>query len=226
MLIQLDTNASSFAKEFAGKGKKIRQAARRALADCALKVRESQKKEIPRGFKVRKNNFLESRVKVLEWPKNDKLVAHIGIDERVQGTPLFLHAYEEGGKRPVGEGKKKVAVPITGSKARQTFSKNVPIKFQIKNLEIDKRGRGLHRTVLLPTKKGQWTVFQRVKGRTWDKPSKKWKGRRSKLNPLYTFWGAKPLKRRMRFKEKSGELATYVLPMLFNRYLRLYLKKG
>lgn len=214
---KVTTNAAECGKWLRGQTKKVLQAGKAALSQTILQIQQAERKDLRRELTIRKTAFMEKRIKITRFPRatSDGLIAVIGIDDRVQGTPLFLSGLEGVVQRKPQTGS-AVAVPITGTKARPAFTKNVPASMRINRLTIKKDGgayKGAKRTFILPTKGGGHVVFQRT-GR----------GSKSDITPLYVFKKNVRLRRRLRFVPIATELAYQQLPRLYTRYLRLYLK--
>ncbi|MFT4118699.1 hypothetical protein [Bradyrhizobium sp.] len=212
------TNAAECGKWLRGQSKKILQAGKAALAQTILQVQQAERRELRRDLHIRKTSFMDNRIRISHFPRAtaDGLIAVIGINDRVQGTPLFLAGLEDANtpRRPLSGN--AVAVPITGTKARPVIGKNVPASMRINRLSIQKNGgayRGRKGTFILPTKGGGHVVFQRT-GR----------GAKSEVSPIYVFKKNIRLRRRLRFVPIAAELAYQQLPRLYTRYLRLYIK--
>lgn len=212
----IKTNAAECGRWLMGNSKKMLQAGKAALSQTVLQVQKAEQLELRKEFTIRKSGFMRNRVKIFRFPKatSDGLVAVIGINSNVQGTPLLLSVFEDGGQRKPVSGS-SVAVPITGGRARQTFRKSVAPSLRINKLGLHRVGavmEGNKRTVILPSK-GKRIVFQRVG-----------KGKHSDLVPLYVFERNVHLRKRMHFVRIATDLAEEQLPKLYARYLRLYIK--
>lgn len=222
MQVQITTNAADVNRWLAGREKKVRQAASKALSQTILQVQHAERIELNREFTIRKAAFMRNRVKIFRFPKwseDGGLVAVIGINDKVKGTPLLLAQFEDGGKKSPVQGS-RVAIPITGGKARPDFKKSVPPSMRIPRLDFQKNKGGIpigkRRTFILPTAKGEYAVFQRG-------PGGRSLGKDKNMSPLYIFRNTVPLKKRMQFLRIATDLAGEQLPKLFNRYLRLYI---
>lgn len=221
--VKITTNAAQVDRWLSGNVKKMNQAAKAALSKTVLQVQHAERIELNKEFTVRKASFMRNRVKIFKFPKAtpDGLVAVIGIDSRVKGTPLLLAAFEDGGKKSPVQGS-RVAIPITGGKARPAFKKSVPASMRLPRLNFQKNKGGIpigaKRTFILPTKKGEYAVFQRG-------PGGRSLGADKNMSPLYIFRNNVPLKKRMQFAKIATDLASEQLPKLFMRYLRLYIKQ-
>lgn len=228
MELKIETNAAEVGRWLAGAEKKMRQAAKAALSKTALQVQHAERVELNREFTIRKAAFMRNRVKIKQFPsaKEGGLVAIIGIDEKVKGSPLLLSVFEEGGAKNPIEGS-RVAIPLTGGKARPEFRKSVPASMRLDRLglhsQINRKGKGGavigdKRTFLLPTKKGEYALFQRGPGARTNGPDKD-------IQPIYLFRNTVRLKKRLKFVRIARELASEQLPKLYSRYLRLYIKQ-
>lgn len=219
--IKITTNAADVNRWLMGKQKKVWQAAKAALSKTTMQVQHAERIELNREFTVRKAAFMRNRIKIFKFPKATEggdMVAVIGIDDKVRGTPLLLSQFEAGGKKRPVQGS-RVAIPITGGKARPSFKRSVPPSMRLQNLGLKPNKGGIpvgnRRTFILPTKRGEYAVFQRggAMGTGKDKG----------MSPLYIFRNTVPLKKRMHFVRIAKSLAEEQLPKLFNRYLRLYI---
>lgn len=213
--IQIKTNAAEVNRWLLGNTKKVNQAAKAALGKTVLQVQHAERIELSKEFTIRKSSFMRNRIKIFKFPKDNDLVAIIGVDGNVQGTALILSMFEDGGQRKPASGG-SVAVPITGGKARSLFKKSVAPSLRINKLGLQRKGvvsEGAKRTVILPSKGGKHVVFQRTG-----------KGKNSVLTPLYVFNRNVRLKKRLNFVKIANDLAQEQLPKLFTRYLRLYIQ--
>ncbi|MGD9663800.1 MAG: DUF6441 family protein [Novosphingobium sp.] len=221
--VRITTNAAEVNRWMGGQIKKVNQAAKAALSKTVLQVQHQERIELNRMFTVRKAAFMRNRVKVFKFPKAtpEGLVAVIGINSNVRGSPLLLSVFEDGGKKSPVQGS-RIAIPITGGKARPAFKKGVPAAYRMNRLNFTKNKDGIpvgrQRTFILPTKKGEYAVFQRGKGG-------RSLGADKDISPLYIFKNTVPLKKRMHFVKIATDLAGFALPRHFDRYLRLYLKQ-
>lgn len=221
MQVQIKTNAADVNRWLSGNEKKMRQAAKAALSKTILQVQHAERIELNRIFTVRKSAFMKNRIKIFKFPKTtpDGLVAVIGINDKVKGTPLLLAQFEDGGVKSPVQGS-RVAIPITGSKARPDFKRSVPPSMRLPRLNFQKNKGGIpignKRTFILPTKRGEYAVFQRG-------PGGRSLGADKNMSPLYIFRNTVPLKKRMQFIRIATALASEQLPKLFTRYMRLYI---
>ena len=223
MHVQIKTNAAAINRTLAGNIKKMNQAAKAALSKTVLQVQHAERIELNREFTIRKAAFMRNRVKIFRFPKAtpDGLVAVIGINSKVKGSPLLLAAFEDGGKKSPVQGS-RIAIPITGGKARPAFRKGVPPSLRIDRLNFHKNKGGIpvgaRRTFILPTRQGEYAVFQRG-------PGGRSRGPDLNISPLYIFRNHVPLKKRMQFVKIATDIAEFALPRHFARYMRLYIKQ-
>lgn len=223
--VRITTNAAEVNRWMTGRIKKVNQAAKAALSKTVLQVQHQERVELNRMFTIRKASFMRNRIKIFKFPKvsadGSGLVAVIGINGKVRGSPLLLSVFEEGGKKSPVHGS-RIAIPITGGKARPAFRKGVPPSYRISRLNFTKNKGGIpvgnKRTFILPTKGGEYAVFQRGGGG-------RSLGEDKDISPLYIFKNNVPLKKRMQFVKTATELAEFALPRHFERYLRLYLRE-
>lgn len=219
--IKIKTNAAEINRNLSGQIKKVGQAGKAALSKTVLQVQHAERIELNRMFTVRKAAFMRNRIKITKFPSADNLTTTIGIDDNVRGSKLLLSQFEDGGKKLPVSGS-RVAVPLTGGKARKDFKKGVAPSLRIDRLalhsQVNRKGKGgaivgSKRTFILPTKKGEYALFQRGG-----------KGSSSEASPLYLFRNNVSLKKRMKFVKIATDLAQEQLPKLFARYMRLYIK--
>ena len=126
-----------------------------AITRTAKEAVIAGQKELEAHLQVRKN-FILKRVKILQYSKIGNLTAIIGIDSKVEGSPLILAFLETGGEKEPTSGA-GIAVPLTGEAARPTFSQSVPSGLLYKNLAFD-NNKGKKRTFIIP----DVGVFQRI----------------------------------------------------------------
>lgn len=132
-------------------------AANNAITRTAKEAVEAGQKEVAADLQIRKR-FILGRIRILQYSKVGNLTAIIGIDSKVQGSPLilgFLEEGESGTKQPTsGPG---IAIPLTGSPARPSFPQSVPTSLRYKNLRLT-GGKGAKRTFQIPNV----GVFERI----------------------------------------------------------------
>jgi hypothetical protein len=126
-----------------------------AITRTAKEAVDAGRKELQRDLTVRKR-FILNRIKILQYSKVGNLTAIIGVDSKVQGSPLLLGFLEEGGQKlpQIGGG---IAIPLTGEAARPSFPQSVPTAFRYTNLKFI-GGKGKKRTFIVP----DVGVFQRI----------------------------------------------------------------
>lgn len=134
-----------------------------SITETAKLVVAAERDQLRRDFTIRKD-FLTGRFKVLQYSRVSNLTAIVGIDNRVQGSPLLLGFFEEGGTKEPQSGP-ELAIPITGEAARPTFGSMVPSALMYKNLQLSTQHKG--QTVIFPGLRGTYLVegvgvFQRT----------------------------------------------------------------
>lgn len=160
-----------------------------SVTETAKLVVSAERFELARDFQTRKN-FLQNRFKVLQYSRVTNLTAIVGVDTNVQGSPLLLGFFEDGGTKEPEHGP-DLAVPITGQPERPSFTDPIPSGLRYKNLQIT-GGRGKKATFVIPGV----GVFQRVGpyGRVWDKQQQKLVTvNRGATQILYAFRSSAPL---------------------------------
>jgi hypothetical protein len=140
-------DVSKAIKVFGVVTKKISYATNNALTRVAKEAVAEGQREIAADFTIRKR-FILTRLKILKYSKVSNLTTIVGIDATVQGSPLLLGFFEEGGTKEPEHGT-GIAVPITGSPARPSFQDAVKTALKFTNLEIEK-GKGKRRTYVIP----------------------------------------------------------------------------
>src|SRR5215472_2205713 len=118
-----------------------------AITRTAKEAVEAGRKEVAADLTLR-STFIPKRIKILQYSKVGNLTAILGVDPKVQGSPLILGLLEEGGeKNPTsGDG---IAVPLTGSPSRPSFPQRVPSSLRYPNLRLT-GGKGTKRTFSIP----------------------------------------------------------------------------
>jgi hypothetical protein len=144
--------------------RKIPYATNNALTAVAKEMVTAGKRELESDFKIRKSGkqSITNRLQILQYSKTSDLTTIVGINPDVQGSPILLGFFEEGGtKEPqFGPG---IAIPITGSPARANFSDSVEsallyTKLQLQLAATGNRIEGLQQTYEVPGV----GIFQRV----------------------------------------------------------------
>jgi hypothetical protein len=225
MRVEVKTNAADVGRWLMGNTKKVKQAGAKALSQTVLQVQHAERVELNREFTVRKAAFMRNRVKIFRFPKWNQdggLVAVIGINDKVKGSPLLLSVFEDGGAKSPVSGS-RIAIPLTGGKARPSFRKGVPASMRMDRLGLHsdaktRQVKGQKRTFILPTRSGEYVLMQRG-------PGARSTGEDKNISPLYLFRNHVKLKKRLKFVKVAHTLAEEQLPKLFTRYLKLYLKE-
>lgn len=180
-------------------------AASNAITRVAKEAVEAGKAEIAADFTIRKK-FVIDRVQVLEYSKPSTLTAVIGINTKVQGSPLLLGFFEDGGEKlpSFGSG---IAVPITGTDVRPSFQALIKPTWKFPALQIGPDHRGKHKTFIVPGV----GVFERVRpGRDPDA---------TKL--IYLFEKSAPLGKHMNLRAAFIEKVNSRFPTIFREeYLK------
>ena len=155
MNIQVDIDTDGVVKLCATVLRQLPYAANNAITRTAKEAVDAGQKEIAADLQLRKR-FILNRIKILQYSKVGNLTAIIGIDTKVQGAPLLLGFFEEGGTKEPTKGP-DIAIPLTGEAARPSFSQSVPTSLRYTNLQFDNR-RGKKRTFIIPGV----GIFQRI----------------------------------------------------------------
>jgi hypothetical protein len=111
-----------------------------SITEVAKLVVEAEREQLARDFTIRKN-FLTGRFKILQYSRTSDLTAIVGIDNNVQGSPLLLGFFEEGGTKEPTTGP-DLAIPLTGEAARPSFASLIPTALLYKNLQISMKVQG------------------------------------------------------------------------------------
>ena len=130
-------------------------AANNALTRTAKEMVDAGQKELAADLQIRKR-FILQRVKILQYSRVNNLTAIVGVDQKVQGSPLLLGFLEEGGEKTPTKGA-ELAIPLTGESPRPTFPQPVKTSLLYPNLQFQDR-RGRQRTFIIPGV----GIFQRV----------------------------------------------------------------
>jgi hypothetical protein len=174
-----------------------------SITEVAKVVVEAEREQLARDFTIRKN-FLTGRFKVLQYSRTSDLTAIVGIDSRVQGSPLLLGFFEEGGEKLPTAGP-ELAIPLTGEAARPSFASLIPTSLMYKNLQISMKVKG--RTAIFPGLQNTYLVqgvgvFQRD-------------GKSSEL--IYSFKRSAPLRPRTHMIELAQIVIRDSFAKIFNR---------
>lgn len=184
-----------------------------ALTEIAKLIVSAERFELRRDFTVRKT-FLENRFQILQYSRATTLTAIVGVNANVQGSPLLLGFFEEGGEKLPSRGP-ELAVPITGQPERPTFGSPIATSLQYKKLQIS-GGKGRKQTFVIPGV----GVFQRVApgGRVWDPTTHKMKTiDHSSTQILYAFKSQAPLRQRTHMIELAETIVKDAFPRIFQK---------
>ena len=140
----------------------------------------------------------------MQYSRTSDLTAIVGIDNRVQGSPLLLGFFEEGGEKLPTVGP-ELAIPLTGEAARPSFASLIPTALLYKNLQISMKVKG--KTAIFPGLQNTYLVagvgvFQRD-------------GKSSKL--IYSFKPSAPLRPRTHMIELAQIVIREQFAKIFNR---------
>lgn len=155
MKISVDIDTEQVVKLTAAVLRQLPYATNSAITRTAKEAVDAGQKEVAADLTVRKR-FILNRIKILQYSKVNNLTAIVGIDTKVQGSPLILSFLEEGGEKQPQLGS-DIAVPLTGELARPTFQDLIPNALKYKNLKFDQR-KGRQRTYVVPNV----GVFERI----------------------------------------------------------------
>lgn len=122
-------------------------AANNAITRVAKEAVDAGQKELAHDLQIRKR-FILQRIKILQYSRVNNLTAVVGIDQRVQGSPLILGFLETGGEKTPTKGS-ELAIPLTGEAPRPTFPQPVKTSLRYTNLQFQNR-RGRQRTFIVP----------------------------------------------------------------------------
>lgn len=185
--------------------KKVPYATNNALTRVAKELVDVERDELKTEFQVRKN-FILSRVRITKYSRPNDLWTRVAIDRNVQGGPLLLTMFEDGGEKEPEHGS-ELAVPPTGSAVRPSFSQAQTPSLKYQSLKITPHttvgGRvqfkGDKRTFVI----AGIGVFQRTTSRQRSTRAKKGvsagRGRDEDVVLLYRFEPQAPLHQRMHF---------------------------
>lgn len=140
-----------FAKFFDRTDKGIKRMAyvvANAINNTAKKVQEAEVERVQKEFTVRKPGFVLRQAAIIKPFANvrqGRPYAEVSVGQKPR---LLLGTFEQGGEKKPFKGK-RVAVPITGEKARPVFGTPVVPQFTFKQMKFKKH-------VTTPGKKVQW----------------------------------------------------------------------
>lgn len=130
-------------------------ATNKAITRVAKLAVDAGQHEMAADLQIRKR-FILQRLKILQYSTVNNLTAVVGIDPRVQGSPLILGFLETGGEKIATKGP-ELAIPLTGEAPRPTFPQSIRPAYLYPNLQFQNR-RGRQRTFIVPGV----GIFQRV----------------------------------------------------------------
>lgn len=169
---------------------------------------------IAEHFQIRKP-FIINRLRILQYARPGGLTSTIGVDARVQGSPLLLGFFEEGqGGQKLPTHGSGIAIPLTGGPARPAFPSSVPASWRYQSLDLTDR-KGVRRTFVVPGV----GVFQRVGpgGRVYDRTTQRFiTVDKTKTALVYLFRSSAPLNPRMQLKLVIAELWAERFPEIFS----------
>lgn len=203
MNIKVDVDIDQVVKLTAKVLKKMPFILNDSITETAKLVVAAEQDQLRKDFTIRKN-FLVGRFKVLQYSRVSNLTAIVGIDNRVQGAPLLLGFFEEGGEKLPQAGP-EIAIPLTGEAARPTFGSQVPSALLYKNLQISTKVKG--QSIIFPGLRGTYLVegvgvFQRT-------------GNESVL--IYSFKPSAPLHKRTHMIELAHRVIDESFARIFNK---------
>ncbi len=155
MKISIDINVEPVVKLTAAVLRQMPYALNSAITRVAKEAVDAGQREVAASLQIRKK-FILNRIRILQYSKVNNLTAIVGVDPRVQGSPLILGFLEEGGEKTPRAGS-EIAIPLTGEAARPSFPMAVVPGLRYPNLRFDLR-KGKKKTFIVPNV----GVFQRV----------------------------------------------------------------
>jgi hypothetical protein len=155
MKIDVHIDIDSVVRLTAAVIRQLPYAANNAITRTAKEAVDAGQKEIAADLQIRKR-FILNRIRILQYSRVSNLTAIIGIDDKVQGSPLILGFLEEGGTKEPAQGP-DIAIPLTGEAARPSFPEPVTTALRYTNLRFENR-KGRKKTFLIPNV----GIFQRV----------------------------------------------------------------
>jgi len=190
--------------------KKVPFATNNALTRTAKEVVDVERNELKTEFQIRKQ-FILNRVKITKYSRPESLWTIVAIDKNVQGGDLLLTMFEEGGEKLPALGS-ELAVPLTGSAARPSFSQTVRPSLLYKSLNMQKfttrlgkiQYKGDRRTFVIQGV----GIFQRGSNRRRGKRAKSGSGSgrdESGATLIYSFKPGVPLRVQMHFVRTARE---------------------
>jgi len=192
--------------------KKLPYASNNALTRTAKELVGVERDELKSEFQIRKQ-FILNRVRILKYSRPNDLWTFVGIDRNVQGGPLLLTEFEDGGEKTPAHGS-ELAVALTGSAVRPSFSQPESPSLLYKALKITPYStaggvtqfKGKRRTFVI----AGIGVFQRTTSRQRGTRAKNGissgHGRDEALVLLYSFQPRVPLHQQMHFITTAREM--------------------
>jgi hypothetical protein len=155
MKISATVDASQVVAVVSNVARQLPYALNSAITRTAKEAVTAAQNEATAELQLRKR-FILNRIKILQYSKVGNLTAIIGVDDKVQGSPLLLGLLEEGGTKQPTRGP-DLAIPLTGEAARPAFPDSVLTALRYTNLQFENR-KGKKKTFLIPGV----GIFQRV----------------------------------------------------------------
>ena len=207
MSVNVTIDATTLLKLSATVLRQLPYALNQAVNRTAKLAVEAGRLEVESHFQVRKQ-WIVNRVKVLEYSRVGSLTAIVGIDPRVQGSPLLLGFFEQGqgGEKNPSHGT-DLAIPVTGGPARPSFPDPVLTQFRYTNLRFDQQ-KGRKRTFIIPGV----GVFERVKSQTSRHDDS--------IVLVYLFRPSAPLRTRMELRKVMEEMVRLKFGPIFSEEFR------
>lgn len=214
MHITIDIDTRQIVAETLRQAKKLAYGTTQAINATLKDIQVEERAELDRRFVIRKNRFMYSLIKISRFAKvftgtGPQLVyGEIEID--ATKTRVLLQEFTEGGYKDPAFGK-HVAVPITGSAARPSFSDPVTAALMISRLDFHQhvtatgkvQWEGSRRTFIVPNV----GIFQRSGGGNRRPRADRFLGKRQSggkddgTELLYKFVTRPSLRRRYEFAE-------------------------
>lgn len=190
--------------------KKVPYATNNALTRTAKELVDVERNDLKTEFQIRKQ-FILNRVKITKYSRADSLFTIVAIDKNVQGGDLLLTMFEEGGEKTSATGS-EVAVPLTGSDVRPSFSQTLRPSLMYKALNIQKHTTSLGKIQY----KGDRRTFVIAGIGIFQRGSSGKRGARAKVGQssgrdesgatlIYSFKRGVPLRARMHFVRTARE---------------------
>jgi hypothetical protein len=208
--IEIDTTQLKLRTE--KEKRKLAYAVAKASNDTAVEVQTAERVNLDRKFTLRRAGFMYRLIKItFAKVREARPFAEIFIDRTKQR--VLLGFFEGGGVKDPAVGK-RVAVPLTGSPARPSFSNPVTAAYEYSKLRLKqanargkRRGKkaakvgsqvwkGKNRTFMLPQSKSapEGAVFQRIGPKRGD------------IVELYEFVTKPKLKERLDFVDVARKV--------------------